>query len=392
MVVVRCAPRRIFDDHERTLLGGARHTISAYDYLNDSARDMAAEIRRTLDTFFARYPDTHQPELHRRIRTRKDAAHYAALFELIIHELLLRSGCRVEAVEPNVPGSSSRPDFLVAAPDDTRFYLEAVSPTGMSAAESAAARRLSEAFQALDSVQSADFLVGVTCRGTPSASISGRLFRREVERWLRAQNYEDVMKAWQDQQRDLPTLAYAEHGVEFHIEAIPRLRTRGELPDRAIGVEMQEPQWVDDSLDIREAIRRKAGKYGELDLPYVIAVNAMGRHADEEDAVDALLGSQAVQVWKNADGSTGHSECRIRDGVWSPTQFTRVSAVLSTERLSGWTLGERRARLFLNPHAARPLTASPLPIDSITIEEGVLRRTSGQSIGELLGLREHWPS
>lgn len=36
---------------------------------------------------------------------------------------------------------------------------------------------------------------------------------------------------------------------------------------------------------------KKASKYGELDAPYIVAVNATGEYQNEEDAFDALFGS-----------------------------------------------------------------------------------------------------
>ena len=82
------------------------------------------------------------------------------------------------------------------------------------------------------------------------------------------------------------------------------------------------------------------------------------------------------------------------DGVWQgpngPTR-RRVSAILSTERLTPWSLGQRRARLVVNPWARRPLTASPLDTDFWRVRDGVLERTAGASIAQLLDLSDGWP-
>ena len=109
--------------------------------------------------------------------------------------------------------------------------------------------------------------------------------------------------------------------------------------------------------------------------------------------MDALFGTEIVSVQQTADGF----EDRVRrdtDGVWygprGPVN-TRVSGVLSTERLGPWSLGQRRARLFVNPWARRPLVASPLDIDVREFRDEQLHRTAGSSIAELLDLPEGWP-
>jgi hypothetical protein len=120
----------------------------------------------------------------------------------------------------------------------------------------------------------------------------------------------------------------------------------------------------------------------------------MCEHGDEDDAVNALFGSDGVEVWREPGGGFGHRDIRTPDGAWfgpgGPVN-TRVSAVLSTERLTSWSLGQRRARLFLNPWAARPLVGSPIPVGRRRVDGDRLVRPAGQSIRELLGLADGWP-
>jgi hypothetical protein len=102
---------------------------------------------------------------------------------------------------------------------------------------------------------------------------------------------------------------------------------------------------------IRNAILDKATRYGQLDAPHVVAVNAMSDYADADDAINAVFGTPAVFIRRTADGYRDRPG-RERDGVWleagGPTN-TRVSAVFSTERLNPWSLAQRRAQVILNP-------------------------------------------
>ena len=381
----------VFDDFERILLGGAGHLISAFDYLNNSARPEAARVREKIEEYFARYPAAHQEQLKTRLRSRRGDAHHGAMFELIVHEMLLRSACTIEAVEPEIAGTANRPDFLVRDACGHRFYLECIAPTGQAPAELGAQRRLDDVLNAIDAVTSPDFLLAVFPRGAPAQPVAVARLRRDIEAWLRGLDYDAAEAAWRGGEGQLPEFTQAHHGMEIKIEAVPRQKTRGEIGDRAIGMQMGEAQWVDDHIAIREAVRRKSGRYGALDLPYVVAVNCLCPHSDEDTAVDALFGGDAVQVWREPDGATGHRNIRIPDGAWmgrgGPIN-TRVSAVLSTEQLTLWSLRQRRARIFFNPWATRPMVCSPMPIDEQRVEHERLSRTAGQSIGDLLDLDE----
>lgn len=378
----------IFDDKERTLEGGANSLISAFDYLNESARDEAALVRAAIEGYFARYPEADRNALRGRIRSNIDRQHHGAMFELLLHELLLAAGCVVEAVEPTVPGSNHRPDFLVRSADGQRFYLEAVVPSCVSVEEAGAERRLEEALAAIDQVDSADFFLSVSTNGLPSEPVAVAGLRQAVQAWVNGLNYEAVKTAWETEAA-LPAFEQTHHGARFRVEPVPRLRTRGALRDRAIGVRMGGVQLVDDHASIHNAVVKKANRYGEMDLPFVVAVNAMGQFSEEDHADFALFGSEQIAVNRNGD----HRLQRGFDGVWFGPHGARkrgVSAVLSTERLTPWSLSQRRARFFLNPWALRPFTPA-IGMDVRRVEDNRLVAVQGRSVRELLGIAEDWP-
>jgi hypothetical protein len=67
------------------------------------------------------------------------------------------------------------------------------------------------------------------------------------------------------------------------------------------------------------------------------------------------------------------------------------SAVLFVERLSVWSIGQRKFSLILNPWARNPL---PSPLPEIEVHRGVeenLTVEAGRSLAELLALCGEWP-
>lgn len=115
----------VFEEGPRIDARPPQHKESAYAYLNRSADARAEQERARIEDCFERYPAAERRELGLRLRSRLDDQHRAALFELTLHELLLRCGPPV-LIEPKLPHSWKSPDFLVQG----RFYLEAVMAAG----------------------------------------------------------------------------------------------------------------------------------------------------------------------------------------------------------------------------------------------------------------------
>jgi hypothetical protein len=351
-------PLSVFDNIDRTTIGAATRLSSAFNYLNTSNRVEAARVRALLDDLFQRYPAAEQNNLKRRLRSVDNITHSSAFFELVLHELLLRSGCEILAVEPDLPGSPKKPDFIVNAPSGEQFYLEATLATGRSTADESAQTRLNQALQIIDSMGSPTYFLDLSIAGMPTDNIPAADLRRRLKAWMRNLNYDNVVSAWERDFDAVPRFDYTIYGLEPQIRPYPRNGTRGDSTERAIGVQSTGPYIGSPELPVRKVVTGKAGKYGVLDLPYVIAVDSMHTFARETHMLDALFGSPAVEVYNTEDGPK-HRHIRQPDGVWHGAggpKYTRVSGVISTERVDAWHVGLRRARLILNPWAARPAT------------------------------------
>jgi hypothetical protein len=232
-------------------------------------------VRTVVEEMFSRYPAAAQDGLRHRLRSIDDNTHLSAFFELLLHDLILRAGCTVLDVEPDLEDTRRSPDFLIETPQGQRFYLEATLATGRSRSEEGAERRLREALQAVDSVHSPDFFLDLHISGTPTAPVSGRQIRRRLERWLRCLDYEQVRRIWDEDAGAICVFTYEQHGARFRISPVPRRLSRGSLQrSRAIGSRMLPAVSVQPQEPIRNAILGKAPRYGQLDAPYMVAVNA----------------------------------------------------------------------------------------------------------------------
>lgn len=354
--------------------------IARFDYLDASASPEAGRVRAAVELMFSRYPKHGHRQLRDRLRSRDNISHLSAFFELVVHELIIRSGASILAIEPEIDGTNRSPDFLAQDQHGRRFYVEAALATGQSDQEAAAEKLWRQAVQSIDEVQSPDFFLRLERSGAPTAPIKGKELRHRVEAWLRTLNYRAIAKAWEEG-GDLDTFVDKVNGVTIRLTPVPRKATRGSsVRTRSIaaGIEYWEGEAVG---PIRSAIIGKAGRYGDLGLPYIVAVNALYEAAEEDLAEDALFGIPGSGI-------------SLTKGVWRsahrPTN-TRLSAVLSTERLDPWSLGYREIRLFDNPWARYPLNGISLGVDRLAVEGRELVRHQGQRLHQILGLPADWP-
>jgi hypothetical protein len=370
---------------KRTDVEPASHLIGRFEYLNPSAREEAERVRVLLEQMIANYPEDHSEALICRIRSRDERAHVGAVFELGLHELLLRRGFQIVEIEPTFANGRA-PDFLVQAPDDSRFYLEATVAWGDAVPTDGAARRRRDALQAIDDVLSKDFFLSLHARGVPATQIATGKLRRRVQDFVDKLDHDAVTAAIEGGQQ-APLYQEDLDGLNIVIEPVPKnIRGTG---GRAIGIQMLPGGVVQPHLAIASSLAGKAGRYGELDLPYIIAVTAMETFANEDSAVDALFGTEAVLVNAN-----GHAWVRNPDGLWRGPNGpinTRVSAVMFTRRLSAWDFGQRALTLMRNPWATRPLPDVPLSFPTKHVIDDKLVAIDGLTTGQVLGLSDEWP-
>jgi len=174
----------VFDDVARDIDGPPKPGGGQFEYLNRSSRAEAERVRMLIDRLIEGYPKRHLESLIPRLRSRKDRDHISAFFELILHEVLLRSEHRVVDVEPTVPNSTRRPDFLIEAPDGHRFYLEAVTSVGESSAAAAATARFNEVKRVVDEADARYHFLDLRTEGTPTGQVTLGRLRRGLAEWI----------------------------------------------------------------------------------------------------------------------------------------------------------------------------------------------------------------
>lgn len=371
------------------------YSEESFSYYNRSARPAVARIREVLQEWFDRYPVAEQEELWRRFR----ADFAAAFFELFLHELLRRLG--IEPIpHPFLDAQTKRrPDFLAVSPGGKRFLLEATLARDESV-KKRAERRISDRLKdEINKLDLSDFMLGVHIIQVPQRSPSARRIRAFLENEVKKYDADEIVRACEREGSSaLPVLRYSNEGLIAEFQLIPvKPSARGKRGRRAIGIHTGgRVVQVKPSRSLTRAIRRKATKYGELDVPYVIAVNAVGEYGTyTEDIVEALYGEERIQLRLTESGRSNARQIRVPGGVWlSPRgqpRHTRVSAVMIANPLTVWNIPKAPIRVYENPWATNPLGTELDRLPRALIRESDIEWLEGSTLGEIIGLPDTWP-
>ena len=379
-----------FDDIVRSGLDGKRQDEGNFDYLNTSARPEAERVRKAIAEWLAYVPEAHRDELVSRIRG-SDTQFASATFELFLHAVCLRQGWRVEIHPALSNGKASHPDFRVETPSGS-FYLEATLASQFSVEQEAAERRKNEVLRAIDDLPSPNFLLEIDPSGDPQSNVRKRQLRHELRQWLESLDPDEIERRYRDRE-EVPTHHFEEGGWSIRFKPIPRKNRGAKASRRTIGILGGGVRHVDVVSSLRRAAKRKAAKYGDLDLPLVVAVNLGENWGDATQEIDALFGT--LQFW--LDRNTGEQTRTMREpnGVWrgppAPVN-TRLSAVWVFRAFDAWHWAARGSnRLYLNPWASRSAPDSVNVFPRAFAVDGSLQEEDGTTFREMFGVSEEWP-
>jgi hypothetical protein len=391
---------KLFDDDHvisRTDLAPAPYGEPSFQYLNRSGRPVAAQVRSLLESWFQSYPESGKAALRSRFRSTDSVPHHSAFFELYMHELLKGLGYAVE-IHPHLLTGTTRPDFLVSKAGQASFILEATLATNISYREAAANARLNSVYNALNQVLSPNFFIGIEVFGTPSTPVPGKKLRKAVELFLQGLNPDAVGAVLQGGGGlgDLPRGQFT-HG-DWSIEFYPIAKShaaRGKPGIRPLGIlGPGGAREVDDRGPLRDAILAKGGRYGDLGVPYIIAVDALGQWwLDRSDIMEALFGQEAFYFDPLNPGEPQMT--RNPDGAWfgkKGRQYTRVSAVLIGGDITPWTVGARIPVIYHNPWAKHPCPDALAQLRSAHPENNTMKEREGLTGYDIFGLPAGWPT
>lgn len=342
---------QLFEETPRTFMGPGLSSESTLAYLDRSARTDAASARQYLEHLFAVYP----PEKKAAFKKRLHDEFESAFFELFIHDLLRSNGAAV-VLHPKVSEKSTRPDFLARFPSGDQLIVEAIVSKDMSAAEQKIESQWERIFDHLNrKLNCPVYWIAFGSREHPELPPTPSSLCRFVQRQIDEFTQMDMASGGN---LTLPTWLFQD-GTLFSMEISLIRRSQPANPDdRPIGVYPWKSRWGGGEQALLNAIKAKATKYGPLELPFVVAINALSRwgtHA--EDVTRALYG--------------GELNGRATGGLFS-SKYSRLSGVLVT-KATAWGPPNPSIHLYHNPQAQKPCGDIPWQIPQTTVIDGQIR-------------------
>ena len=304
-------------------------------------------VRGEFLTWLEEVPEPHRTDLNHRLKSTLDAPHFSARLELFMHHYFATGAWSIQ-IHPDIPGTKNHPDFLVER-QGSQCLVECriVMDRQVVAQQEQRLRQLADELSGK---------LGTTVILEPLENLPPSLPAKRIRN--------EINHRIQENHEMLEIDVRGEHqGARYGIRAIVIFNEdKNELTAGVEGM-MSQVQTITARNQVREALREKASKYGELQLPFVIAVSSeMNFPTWTKHELDALFGDR---VW-NIYPSDQVTETRKPNGLFSMTRdgdsrYARVSAVLFY-RFKWLNNGhEHRMHVYHNPYATMPLDPGIFP-------------------------------
>ncbi len=139
-------------------------------------------------------------------------------------------------------------------------------------------------------------------------------------------------------------------------------------------------------LPVQKVLQAKARKYGQLHLPYVVAIKARDIFYNGRDNdMDVLFGKQQL-LYSLENPDLPSQMVRKPDGIWP--QYSQIDAVLMCQRIDIWNVQNASVCLYLNPYKS---SAPILPDVLFRLPhakgcDGIIQWFEGENVAKLVGL------
>lgn len=382
----------IFDSVNRTDGSVKKERESYYEFLNRSASPEMVQIREFVTGCVLKVEEKEAIELVARLRSGDDTHFKSAMFELLLHEALLNQGCKLEFHPSLGNGSTKHPDFLVTDAGGEKYYLEAVLASEKNDHNEAGLALIGAVFDKLNETPHHDFMLSVDYEGFPETAPSAKKLKHELFRWLNTLDVDELLKDAKSSEGITDSFDWNHENCTVRFKPIPLVPDLRKNTNKLLGASGPPASWIDISNPIKSAVKKKGGRYGDLDHPLVVAVNTNSFYSQDVDEIDALFGDQKIVL----NRETGITETvRERNGAWTGLtgpRYRGVSAVWLFSDLSVFSLNsKRRYMLYVNPWATQNIPESLRVFEHSELINDELNCVAGLSLLEIFVLSENWP-
>lgn len=376
----------LFDNIERSPLCFENMPESSFQCLNQFDWPDGVRLRRNLETWFKRFPASEQKDLRGKFRSDSNQQHEGAFFELFLHELITRLGFLTSA-HPVIAGVKTHPDFLICH-EGRSLYLEATT-VGKRSGPFTRSPNEQNVIDNLNTLCSPYFYIGVHMEGELKRTLRREHVTRRFEKLLVAHDPIDVKRLFEEQgMYSTPSerIEYGNWSLEGWLCPISsESREKGNRRQQIV-IDPYRATWTDSVTPLRKALTQKAGHYGKLDLPLVVAVNTRdGFYNGRDNDMDVLFGKQQL-LYSAENPDLPPQMDRKGDGIWP--RYSRIHAVMMFQKIDLWNVQNASVCFYLNPYhssdAALPDILFRLPHAKGC--DGIIQWFEGENVAKLVGV------
>jgi hypothetical protein len=381
---------KLFDSKERSDLDPSFYNENPFDYYDRSARKESGNIRLKLNSWFSTYPVSERKELKERFKK----TFSSAFFELFIYQLFIQQGFEI-VVHPELPNSTKRPDFLLTK-DSNQFYLEAKESRDKTKAEESVERKLNQFYDQLDKIKSPNFVVTIAdvifkTNEQPGTKKAIKAIESEIEKYDPDEVEKTLLKSGYDA---FPHITYEDNVVKVIISLLPKVASqRNLISRRAIGALPIESLSSDTNNSIKDAVMKKAKRYGVLDKPYFICVNALGIPGSESFSAENALWGSLVYTWSTNPIDKNERLERLPDGLFfdkAGPKNRNLSGVLIT-KVNEYNIHNASHWFAKHPFANKDFDFSIFDLTHLFVNEKMqVEKVTKKSIGDVLVISPSW--
>lgn len=369
---------KLFEDKERTNLNYANHQHDKYEFYNNSAMEEFTLIRDRLNKWFSRYPDSGKWQLKRDFQSQFDSA----FFELFIHELFFQQGFTLTS-HPTIPNSNKNPDFL-AKKGNIEIYLEAKISTDESKEETLLKNKHNAIYDVIEKIDCPDYWVSIreiTFLSNKQAKLSKMKSFLETEIKSNGAKYAGSKNDNYYEKRE-KYITYQDDDIIVAVSIFPASIKK----TRTIGTSLGGSFMGGSDGSIKSAIKDKGYKYGELDKPFIICINALSvKGLSTEDVYNTFFGSQRKILFEHIN-NVNQNFSTSSNGIFDSSslyKYQNVSGFFIT-RVFPSNIEVANHWLVKHPFSTNMFDFENLNLTYIQVNDTQIEEIKKSSIGEIL--------
>jgi hypothetical protein len=278
--------------------------------------------------------------------------------------------------------------------EDCEFYLEAKEARDQSKEQEALKNRVNQVYDSLNKTKSPNFFLNIeTLLLKSNAQPSTREAIKKLEMEMTKHDPDIVAEKLQSHGlHGTPKISYEDINLKLIVSLIPKDPLYRIDGGRAIGIYPFESVWGGSEESIKDSFARKAQRYGKLDKPYFICINAIGILGNGDlDVKNAIWGSLAWG-WSTNPMDRNEGWELSKDGIFldqNGPKYQNVSGLL-VNKVMEFNVPISPYWFVKHPFSTNESSFELFDLSHQFVENRQIKKREGKTIGEILGIRSTW--